>query len=263
LAVSSEVAPDRGGGGSAIVELTDISKVYRLGDQALRALDRVSLRIDQGEFVAIMGMSGSGKSTLMNIIGCLDHPSAGRYLLAGREVSGLSRDELALIRNRFIGFTFQHFNLLPRTSARENVELPLLYADLPRAERQRRAEEALTRVGLHDRMAHMPSQLSGGQQQRVAIARAIANQPLLLLADEPTGNLDTRTSVEVMALFQELGAAGMTVVLVTHEPDVARFAARIVTLRDGRIASDVRQIPQRARISPEGVPPAAPNEVAA
>jgi putative ABC transport system ATP-binding protein len=259
--VSSEVATDAGAGSSAIVELTDISKIYRLGDQELRALDHVSLRIDRGEFVAIMGMSGSGKSTMMNIIGCLDHPTAGRYLLAGREVSGLSRDDLALIRNRFIGFTFQHFNLLPRTSARENVELPLLYADLPKVERQRRAEDALARVGLRDRMAHMPSQLSGGQQQRVAIARAIANRPLLLLADEPTGNLDTKTSVEVMALFQELGAAGMTVVLVTHEPDVARFAARVVTLRDGRIASDVRQVSEPARVRPEGAP--APSEVAA
>ena len=260
--MSSDVLAPTDEPSPAIVELTDVSKIYHLGELELRALDHVSLRIDRGEFVAIMGMSGSGKSTLMNIIGCLDHATDGRYRLAGREVSGLSRDELAAIRNRFIGFTFQHFNLLPRTSARENVELPLLYADLPRAERQRRAEDALGRVGLHDRMAHMPSQLSGGQQQRVAIARAIANQPLLLLADEPTGNLDTKTSVEVMALFQELGAAGMTVVLVTHEPDIARFAARVVTLRDGRIASDVRQPPVAARPASAEAPPAAA-EVAA
>ncbi|HEY0709077.1 MAG TPA: ABC transporter ATP-binding protein [Polyangia bacterium] len=249
----------------ALIDVTDVTKVYQLGEVELRALDGISLRIDRGEFVAIMGTSGSGKSTLMNIIGCLDRPTAGRYQLAGREVSSMSRDELAAIRNRFIGFTFQHFNLLPRTSARENVELPLLYADLPRAERQRRASEALTRVGLQDRMEHLPSQLSGGQQQRVAIARAIANRPMLLLADEPTGNLDSRTSVDVMALFQELGDAGMTVVLVTHEPDIARFASRVITLRDGRIASDVRQVALRAAaaLPAPPAPTAQPKEVAA
>jgi putative ABC transport system ATP-binding protein len=246
--VSSELAPPAPA--SPLVELHDLSKVYRLGEVELRALDGVSLTIATGEFVAIMGQSGSGKSTLMNIIGCLDRPTAGRYRLGGREVSSLSREELAAIRNRFIGFTFQHFNLLPRTTALENVELPLLYADLPAGERRRRATEALVRVGLGERMRHMPGQLSGGQQQRVAIARAIANRPMLLLADEPTGNLDSRTSVEVMALFQELGAAGMTVVLVTHEPDVARFAARVITLRDGRIAADVRQTPMRAVTAP-------------
>jgi putative ABC transport system ATP-binding protein len=247
--VSSETREMDDDPNAAIIQLDAVTKVYRLGEVDLRALDGVSLRIDRGEFVAIMGMSGSGKSTLMNIIGCLDRPTSGRFLLCGREASQLSRDELARLRNRFIGFTFQHFNLLPRTSAIENVELPLLYADLPRAERLRRAKEALVQVGLGDRMQHMPGQLSGGQQQRVAIARAIANRPTLLLADEPTGNLDSKTSVDVMALFQELGAAGMTVVLVTHEPDVARFAARVITLRDGRIASDVRQAPARAAVA--------------
>jgi putative ABC transport system ATP-binding protein len=222
-----------------LIVLRDVSRTYLLGQQPLRALDRVSLEIAAASIVAIMGPSGSGKSTLMNVLGCLDRPTSGRYWLAGREVAALSRDERAQIRNQFIGFVFQHFNLLPRTTALENVELPLVYADVPARERRRRAEEALARVGLADRVDHLPSQLSGGQQQRVAIARAIVNRPRLLLADEPTGNLDSRSSAEVMALLQELGRAGITVVLVTHEPDVAACAGRIITLRDGRIASDV------------------------
>jgi putative ABC transport system ATP-binding protein len=225
----------------ALLVLQDVTRIYRMGQVEVRAVDGVSLTIARGEFVAIMGASGSGKSTLMNVIGCLDRPTSGRYFLSGREVSALSRNELAVIRNHFIGFVFQQFNLLPRTSALENVELPLLYADLPAAERQRRAREALVRVGLGDRLRHLPGELSGGQQQRVAIARALASNPLLLLADEPTGALDSRTSVEVMALLRELGAAGMTVVYVTHEPDIARFASRVITMRDGKVASDRRQ----------------------
>ena len=233
---------------SPLIALEEVSKIYRMGDVEVPALDHVSLGIEPGEFVAVMGSSGSGKSTLMNIMGCLDRPSAGRYLLRGREVSLLSPAELASVRNRFIGFVFQHFNLLPRTSAIENVELPLLYADVRTAERQRRAREALEQVGLGNRIQYLPAQLSGGQQQRVAIARAIANRPQLLLADEPTGNLDSRTSIEVMALFQRLGTTGLTTVLVTHEPDVARFASRVITFRDGRIASDKPQVPVAAAL---------------
>jgi putative ABC transport system ATP-binding protein len=240
----------------ALVVLEDVTRSYRVGEMDVRAVDGISLTIGRGEFVAIMGASGSGKSTLMNVIGCLDRPTSGRYFLSGREVSALSRNELASIRNRFIGFVFQQFNLLPRTSALENVELPLLYADLPAVERQRRARGALVRVGLADRLHHLPGQLSGGQQQRVAIARALASNPLLLLADEPTGALDSRTSVEVMALLRELGAAGMTVVLVTHEPDIARFASRVITMRDGKVASD-----QRQQAAPVAVP--APSGAAA
>jgi len=223
-----------------------LTKVYVLGDNELRALDDVDLTIDEGEFVAIMGASGSGKSTLMNILGCLDRPTSGRYVLDGHEVSRLSRGELAEVRNETIGFVFQSFNLLARTSAVENVELPLVYAGLPRRERRERARDALERVGLGQRLDHHPSQLSGGQQQRVAIARAIVNRPKLVFADEPTGNLDTRTSVDVMRLFQELWSGGLTIVYVTHEPDVARYASRVVTVRDGRIVSDTRQDPARA-----------------
>jgi putative ABC transport system ATP-binding protein len=233
-------------GSPDLVRLEDVTRIYRMGDAELRALDGVSLSIAEGEFTAIMGASGSGKSTLMNLLGCLDRPTRGRYLLEGREVSSLDADALAAIRNRTLGFVFQSFNLLSRTSAAENVELPLLYAGVPAAERRARAIEALGRVGLGGRLDHHPNQMSGGQQQRVAIARALVNRPRILLADEPTGNLDSRTSVEVMALFQELGRSGITVVLVTHEPDVAEHAARVITMRDGRVRSDVRQAPRRA-----------------
>jgi putative ABC transport system ATP-binding protein len=233
-----------------LIALEQITKLYRMGEVTLRALDGISLSVEQGEFVAVMGSSGSGKSTLMNIIGCLDRPTTGHYRLGDKEVSRLSTDQLARVRNRLLGFVFQHFNLLSRTSALENVELPLLYADVPTRERQARAAAALRLVGLGDRLKHQPNQLSGGQQQRVAIARAIVNKPRILLADEPTGNLDSRTSVEIMALFQELGQQGITIILVTHEPDVARFAQRVITLRDGRIASDLRQRPEAAVRAP-------------
>jgi len=229
-----------------LIRIQDVSKVYELGDTPLRALDGVTVDIDSGEFVAFMGSSGSGKSTLMNIIGCLDRPSAGSYVLAGRDVSGLDRGELAEVRNQVIGFVFQNFNLLSRTTALENVELPLVYAGVGLAERHRRAKQALEQVGLGARLDHHPSQLSGGQQQRVAIARAIVNSPALILADEPTGNLDSRTSIDVMALFQELWAAGLTIVFVTHEPDIAEFASRVIVVKDGRILTDKRQEPRRA-----------------
>jgi putative ABC transport system ATP-binding protein len=226
-----------------LVVATDLMKVYVLGDVELRALDGVSLTVGRGEFVAIMGASGSGKSTLMNVLGCLDRPTSGTYTLDGEVVSRLSRGELAEMRNRTIGFVFQSFNLLARTSAVENVELPLVYAGIPRRERRERARIALERVGLGGRLDHRPSQLSGGQQQRVAIARAIVNEPKLMFADEPTGNLDTKTSLDVMALFQELWRAGLTIVYVTHEPDVARFASRTIVVRDGKIVSDALQKP--------------------
>ncbi len=229
-----------------LIAVQDVTKVFRMGDVEVRALRGVSLEIAAGEFVAIRGPSGSGKSTLMNILGCLDRPTTGRYLLEGRDVAPLDRDALARIRNRMLGFVFQSFNLLHRTSAIENVELPLLYAGVGRVERRRRAAEALERVGLGDRLDHTPNRLSGGQQQRVAIARALVSEPKLILADEPTGNLDSRTSVELMALFQELGRSGITIVLVTHEPDVATFVGRVVVVRDGHIASDRRQVPARA-----------------
>jgi putative ABC transport system ATP-binding protein len=231
----------------ALIELREVTKVYAMGEVQLRALDGVSLSIEPGELVAIMGASGSGKSTLMNVVGCLDRPSTGSYQLDGHDVSSLGRDALARTRNRTIGFVFQSFNLLSRTTALENVELPLLYSGVSHRERVRRARGALERVGLGDRVDHHPNQLSGGQQQRVAVARALVTDPRLLLGDEPTGNLDSRTSIEIMALFQELNRAGITVVLVTHEPDVAAYAARVVVVRDGKILTDARQAPKDAR----------------
>jgi putative ABC transport system ATP-binding protein len=234
-----------------LLHLDGVTKTYRMGDVEVPALRGVSLSIEEGEFVAVMGASGSGKSTLMNIVGCLDRPTAGRYFLAGSDVSGLDRVELARIRNRTLGFVFQSFNLLARTSALENVELPLLYAGAHSRERRARAREALERVGLAERMHHHPSQMSGGQQQRVAIARALVSHPRVILADEPTGNLDSRTSVEVMALFQDLGRSGITIALVTHEPDIAQYAARVVVMRDGRIQSDDRREARAAIPGPE------------
>src|SRR5215475_1315466 len=234
----------------SLLALEDVTKVYPMGDVTVHALRGVSLAIEPGEFVAIMGASGSGKSTLMNIIGCLDRPTTGRYVLSGSEVSNLDRDQLAEIRNHLIGFVFQSFNLLSRTSALENVELPLIYADVSARERHRRARAALERVGLGARLDHHPSQLSGGQQQRVAIARAIVSEPKVILADEPTGNLDSRTSIEIMALFQELGRSGITVILVTHEPDIAEHASRVVVVKDGRVQSDQRKTPVPAVVPP-------------
>ena len=241
-------------GPAAVIQTQDLTKIYQLGDVEVRALDGVSLRVDDGEFVAIMGASGSGKSTLLNILGCLDRPTDGSYQLAGREVAGLSRDELAEVRNGLLGFVFQSFNLLARTSAVENVALPLLYGGVSGREALRRGELALSAVGLGDRLDHQPSQLSGGQQQRVAIARALVGRPRLILADEPTGNLDSKTTLEIMALFQRLGRAGITVVFVTHEPEVAAFASRLVVVRDGLIVKDQRQVPATPLIPGEAVP---------
>jgi len=229
-----------------LIELTQVSKVYRMGDVEVHALREVSFAVDERDFVAVMGSSGSGKSTLMNIVGCLDRPTSGTYRLDGHEVSRMDRRALARIRNQTLGFVFQSFNLLARTSALENVELPLMYGGVPARERRRRAEEALRRVGLAERAHHHPNQMSGGQQQRVAVARALVTQPRLIVADEPTGNLDSRTTVEIMVLFQELSAAGITVLLVTHEPDVAAYASRVVVMRDGRIRTDTRQAARRA-----------------
>jgi putative ABC transport system ATP-binding protein len=218
----------------------DLTKVYEMEGQSVAALRGVSVTIAAGEFVAVMGPSGSGKSTFMNLLGCLDAPTSGEYVLAGEKVSSLSGDALAAIRNRRLGFVFQNFNLLARTIAVENVELPLLYSNCPKEERRQRALARLAEVGLADRANHQPSQLSGGQQQRVAIARALVNNPVLILADEPTGALDTRTSFELMGLLQELNRGGMTVVLVTHEHDIATFASRIITFRDGHVMDDQR-----------------------
>src|SRR5262245_32458453 len=226
------------GAGETVIHVEDIHKIYSLGETQVHALRGVTLEIKRGEFVAIMGASGSGKSTFMNILGCLDKPTSGRYLLEGTDVAGLDKRQLAAIRNRNIGFVFQGFNLLARTTALENTELPTLYARVAKAERHRRALEALKMVGLADRTDHFPSQLSGGQQQRVAIARALVNRPSILLADEPTGNLDSRTSLELMEIFQTLNDRGLTIILVTHEPDIAQFARRSIVFRDGKIRRD-------------------------
>jgi putative ABC transport system ATP-binding protein len=220
---------------ASLIEMHDLKRVYELGPQQIFALSGVDLIIHNGEYVAIMGPSGSGKSTLMNIIGCLDRPSSGKYLLDGIPVESMDDDELAAIRNKKIGFVFQTFNLLPRTTALQNVELPLIYAKIPRHERKELAEEALAAVGLRDRMHHQPNELSGGQRQRVAIARALVNRPSLLLADEPTGNLDSKTGREILDLFRELHNRGNSIIMVTHEDDVAREAKRIIHIRDGKI----------------------------
>jgi putative ABC transport system ATP-binding protein len=231
----------------AIVELEGVTKVYKLGDVEVHALRGVTLSVRKGEFVAVMGSSGSGKSTLMNILGCLDKPTAGEFRLDGKAISKLSSDGLARLRNQTLGFVFQSFNLLSRTTALENVELPLMYADVPAGERHERAREALGRVGLASRVDHHPNQMSGGQQQRVAIARALVTKPKVILADEPTGNLDSETSIEVMTLFQDLWSAGITILLVTHEPDIAAFAGRVISMKDGRVQFDRQQKPEDAR----------------
>jgi putative ABC transport system ATP-binding protein len=224
--------------GEAVIRVEDVHKYYDLGETRVHALRGVSLEIRRGEFLAIMGASGSGKSTFMNLLGCLDRPSTGRYLLDGTDVSKHDKKALALIRNQKLGFVFQGFNLLARTTALENTELPTLYTKIDKSERSKRANEALAMVGLTNRAGHFPSQMSGGQQQRVAIARALVNRPSILLADEPTGNLDTRTSVEIMEIFQNLNDQGLTIVLVTHEHDVAHFAKRVLVFRDGKIRKD-------------------------
>ena len=233
----------------SVIDVKNVTRIYKTGDMEVAALRGVSLEVAKGELVALMGPSGSGKSTLMNLLGCLDRPTSGSYHLDGRDVSRLSRDELAAVRGRKLGFVFQSFYLLPRTTAIAQVELPLLYAGVGRRERRDRARQALERVGLADRLDHRPSQLSGGQQQRVAIARALVSQPEIVLADEPTGNLDSATSLEVMALLQGLGDQGITVVLVTHEPDIAEHATRVITLRDGLITDDRHQEPRRAEVA--------------
>ncbi|MFP5504554.1 MAG: ABC transporter ATP-binding protein [Candidatus Sericytochromatia bacterium] len=230
-----------------MIQVRDLYKIYTNGNQEIRALDGVSFRAEEGEFVAIMGASGSGKSTMMNIIGCLDRPTEGEYLLDGLSITAYDDEELAKVRNRKLGFVFQSFNLLPRTSAVANVELPLVYAGVKPAERRERAIAALTRVGLGERLDHKPNELSGGQQQRVSIARAIVNEPKLLLADEPTGALDSRTTVEIMNLLLDLNDQGMTIIMVTHESDVAAYAKRLVRFRDGRILSDEANADRRGR----------------
>lgn len=239
---------DDGDTGSILIAMRHVRKTYVLGEQEVHALRDVSLRINWGEFVAIMGASGGGKSTLMNILGCLDRPTAGSYLLGGRDVATLTDDEQAIVRNRTIGFVFQSFNLLARTSALRNVELPLIYAGVPPRERTRRAHAALETVGLSDRLDHHPSQLSGGQQQRVAVARALVTNPLIIMADEPTGNLDSQVSAEILGLFQSLNKdMGLTVLLITHEDEVASYARRVVRMRDGLVISDVRRDAGAAR----------------
>ncbi|MGH9550828.1 MAG: ABC transporter ATP-binding protein [Terriglobales bacterium] len=236
IAPSSEALPQQPG--PKLIRVEEVHKYYTLGEVRVHALRGITASIGFGEFVAIMGASGSGKSTFMNLLGCLDRPTSGRYLLDGADVSELDKRALASIRNTKIGFVFQGFNLLARTTALENTELPALYTRIDKAERRKRASNALSMVGLADRALHYPSQMSGGQQQRVAIARALVNQPSILLADEPTGNLDTRTSVEIMAIFQRLNDDGLTVVMVTHEEDVAQFAKRVIVFRDGTIRKD-------------------------
>ncbi|MGD8191940.1 ABC transporter ATP-binding protein [Brevibacillus ginsengisoli] len=221
-----------------MLRVEEISKVFRTGGTELHALQNVSLSVESGEFVAIMGSSGSGKSTFMNMLGCLDRPTSGHYFLDGIDVTSLNENQLSQVRNQKIGFIFQSFNLLPRVTALRNVELPMLYAGLNGNERKKRAVDALTQVGLQHRLEHKPNQLSGGQKQRVAIARSLVNQPAILLADEPTGNLDSRSSLEIMAIFQKLHQQGVTILLVTHEPDIAQYAERIVTFRDGRVIAD-------------------------
>ena len=225
-----------------IIRLEDICRIYRVGSQEVRALDGVSLSIYKNEYVAIMGPSGSGKSTLMNILGCLDSPDSGRYILNGTDVSEMDDGEMADVRNREIGFVFQSFNLLPRYNALENVALPMVYAGVPAGERRVKAAQALRSVGLEDRMDHRPNELSGGQRQRVALARALINSPSIILADEPTGNLDTHTSVEIMRLFDEIYRNGNTVIVVTHEEDIAAYAHRVIRLRDGRVESDTEHV---------------------
>jgi putative ABC transport system ATP-binding protein len=247
----------------ALIETRDLSRVYELDGGRVVALDRVSLDIEEGDLVAVMGPSGSGKSTFMNLVGCLDRPTAGTYRLRGKSVEALGPDGLASLRNREIGFVFQQFNLLPRTDALGNVELPMIYAGLDRRARRDKAMAALARVGLADRANHRPNQLSGGQQQRVAIARALVNAPSLLLADEPTGALDSRTALEILALFQELNAEGVTLVLVTHDADVARHARRVVRFKDGHVRKDKRQAPADARAALAGADAAPAAEVVA
>lgn len=221
-----------------LIQITDIKRNFQLGNETVYVLKGINLSIEKGEYVALMGPSGSGKSTLMNLLGCLDTPTSGRYVLNGKDVSRMSDDELAEIRNKEIGFVFQTFNLLPRTTALDNVALPMIYAGYPKSERNTRATEVLAQVGLSDRMDHHPSQLSGGQRQRVAVARALVNNPSIILADEPTGNLDSKTSVEIMKLFGDIHASGNTVILVTHEEDIAAYAHRVIRLRDGVVESD-------------------------
>jgi putative ABC transport system ATP-binding protein len=238
-----------------VVRVTGVTKVYTMGDQRVEALRGISFTVRRGEFVAIMGASGSGKSTCMNMLGCLDVPTDGIYALDGVDVGQLSRNELADIRNSKLGFVFQGFNLLPRTTAQENVELPLVYAHIPAATRRERARAALARVGLAGRDGHFSNQLSGGQQQRVAIARALVNEPAIILADEPTGNLDSKTSVEIMAIFQQLNSQGITIIMVTHEPDVAAYSGRHLIFRDGLIIADTTNpAPTRAMPAEEAHP---------
>ncbi len=236
-----------------LIRLVSVSKVYQMGDIRIRALHSAGLDILPGEMVAVKGPSGSGKSTLMNILGCLDRPTSGQFFLNGRDVANFTADELARTRNQLIGFVFQGFNLLPRTSALENVELPLLYSGTPQKQARKLAVDALTRMGLAERIEHLPNQLSGGQQQRVAIARALVTHPKVILADEPTGNLDTLTSLEVMAVFQELNRNGITIILITHESDIALYARRVLSLRDGRISRDEAVAPRDAMIDLEEV----------